>query len=74
MIQVLITGGNGYIARNLKPLLKKNGYRVISPSHDELDLLNREQLINYIHTNKSDWSNQSRGAVQIPFQSQNRRN
>jgi len=54
MIQVLITGGNGYIARNLKPLLKKNGYRVISPSHDELDLLNREQLINYIHTNKFD--------------------
>ncbi len=56
MIQILITGGNGYIARNLKPLFEKNGYRyiVVSPSRDTLDLLNREQLTNYIHTNHID--------------------
>jgi len=46
--KVLLTGGNGYIARNLKPLLESNGYVVYAPSHTELDILNKEYLSEYL--------------------------
>lgn len=45
---ILITGGEGYIARNIKPLFEKAGYNVFAPSHSELDLLNRESIYNYL--------------------------
>ena len=39
-MKVLITGGQGYIARNLVPLFLNAGYEVNAPSHTEMDLLN----------------------------------
>lgn len=39
-MKVLITGGKGYIARNLKPLLEEAGYEVFAPPRTELDMLN----------------------------------
>jgi GDP-L-fucose synthase len=45
---ILITGGEGYIARNLKPLFEQAGYNVIAPSHSELDLLDRTSIIDYL--------------------------
>ena len=41
---ILITGGSGYIARNLKRLLINTGHIVHAPSHNELDLLNYSKM------------------------------
>lgn len=41
-MKILITGGHGYIARNLRRLLINNGHIIISPGHMELDLINVE--------------------------------
>jgi UDP-glucose 4-epimerase len=54
MKKVLITGGKGYIARNLVPLFEKKGYEVKAPSHIELDLLNRELLEEYLLKSQPD--------------------
>ena len=48
---ILITGGNGYLARNLSRLFEYNRdtYNVISLSHSDLDLLDREKSVEYIN-------------------------
>ena len=47
MSKVLITGGQGYIARNLAPLLEHIGYEVLAPSRTELDILDHKGLHDY---------------------------
>ncbi len=53
-MKILITGGNGYIARNLKPLFEQNGYEVHAPSRTELDLLDLDYLTTFIKLEKFD--------------------
>jgi nucleoside-diphosphate-sugar epimerase len=53
-MKILLTGGHGYVARNLVPLFEMKGYDVFSPSHKELDLLNRDILERYIRENQFD--------------------
>lgn len=48
MKKVLITGGKGYIARNLAPLFQAGGYDVVAPSRTEMDLLNEPMTSEYI--------------------------
>ena len=48
-MKVLITGGGGYIARNLKPLFERAGYFVLAPTHAELDLMDRNALEDYLN-------------------------
>ena len=45
MSKVLITGGQGYIARNLVPLFLNAGYEVNAPSRTEMDLLNFQHTL-----------------------------
>lgn len=52
MSKILITGGNGYIARNLKRLLVNKGHIVLAPSHAELDLLDTDKLSVYLRENQ----------------------
>ena len=47
MSKILITGGQGYIARNLAPLLEHIGYEVLAPSRTELDILDHKGLHDY---------------------------
>jgi GDP-L-fucose synthase len=53
-MKLLITGGSGYIARNLKPLFERAGYDVLAPSRTELDLFNFESLVEYLKQNHPD--------------------
>jgi len=53
-MKILITGGNSYIARNIEPLLEQMGHIVIAPSHEEFDLLYRQQVIDCIHNQSFD--------------------
>ena len=53
-MKILITGGSGYIARNLKRLLINNGDKVSAPSHSQLDLLNSKILEEYLSREQFD--------------------
>lgn len=53
-MKILITGGRGYIARNLIPLFEADGYEVLAPSRTELDLLNFEMLDGFLRKNRVD--------------------
>ena len=53
-MKVLITGGQGYIARNLVPLFLNAGYEVDAPSRTEMDLLNFERTEEYLTKSKPD--------------------
>lgn len=53
MIKVLITGGNGNLAKIIKNNLDVY-YSISNPSRQELDLLNTNQLTEYLNVNKFD--------------------
>lgn len=54
MKRVLITGGSGFIGRNLTEYLNKQ-YSVFAPRHSELELLDRKSLCKYVMDNKIDY-------------------
>ena len=52
-LNILLTGGSGFIARNLIELLNKK-YNIFAPTHKELELLNAEAVNAYIQNKKID--------------------
>ena len=48
-MKVLITGGNGYIARNLKRMFENVGHVVLAPSRQELDMTNFKLVNEYLY-------------------------
>ena len=55
-MNIFITGSNGFIGTHLKEYLNKNysKYNLFTPSSKELDLVNEEEVDNYILGNKID--------------------
>lgn len=53
--RILLTGGSGFIGRNLleSPLTRK--YEVLAPRHAELDLLSEDSVGGYLRKNKVDF-------------------
>ena len=51
MKNVLLTGGTGFIGRNIKPILEKQ-FNLFSPSRKELNLKDEKEVRNYIKKNK----------------------
>jgi len=49
MKTLLITGGSGFIGKNIKEHFNE-AYNVLSPSHQELDLLSEQSVYDYFHT------------------------
>jgi len=52
-MKILITGGSGFIGRNLKEELSGE-YKIFSPSHEELDLLDSIEVEIFLKKNKFD--------------------
>ena len=52
-MNILILGASGFIGRNLLEYLIKD-YHVISPTHNELDVLNEIELLTYLQTGNFD--------------------
>ncbi len=50
-MKILITGGNGFIARNLVEQLG-NEYELVSKNSQELDLLNQKEVFDFIKENR----------------------
>ncbi len=53
-MKILITGTNGFIGRNLKEHFQSKKYYVLSPKRDELNLLNKTSVEEYIKKNNFD--------------------
>ncbi len=54
-MNILITGGKGFIAKSLtEQLTKNNKYKIFSPSSKELSLINESDVDNFIISNKID--------------------
>lgn len=53
MKRILLTGGSGFIGRNLKESLSKH-YKIYAPSHQELELLDETAVCQYIMQNQID--------------------
>lgn len=51
MKRILLTGGNGFIGRNIREKLDEQ-YTIFSPSSQELDLLDRQAVTRYLQENK----------------------
>jgi UDP-glucose 4-epimerase len=54
MTRILVTGGSGFIGRNLAPGLAALGYEVLVPSHAELELLDSEAVHDYLRLRRPD--------------------
>jgi UDP-glucose 4-epimerase len=52
-ISILLTGGSGFIGRNIKEQLAEK-YVFYTPSHTELDFTNNEKVTNFFSSNKID--------------------
>ncbi len=53
LIKILITGANGFIGRNLAEYLQ-DSYEVYTPTRQELDLLDEQQVRNYLSQGQFD--------------------
>lgn len=51
MKNILITGGSGFVGKNLKEAFQSK-YNIFAPSHNELELLDYDALENYISSNQ----------------------
>ena len=60
--KILITGGNGFVGKNLKSVLEKH-YYVSSPTKKQLNLLNPKTVNSYLHRVKPDLIIHSAGLV-----------
>jgi len=52
-MKILITGGNGFIGKNLVEYFSKK-YEVLAPSHNELELLDEKAVEEFLKNNKVD--------------------
>jgi Nucleoside-diphosphate-sugar epimerases len=51
-MKILVTGGNGFVARNLKKLLENVGHDVLAPNRLELDICNLQTLKSYVNLHR----------------------
>ena len=64
MKRILITGGTGFVGRNLQESLAGQ-YEIFAPPHKELDLLDYDALENYVRCNRIDVI--IHGAIHVPM-------
>jgi nucleoside-diphosphate-sugar epimerase len=51
---IFLTGSNGFAGSHIKKYLTKKGFKLLTPSHKELDLLDNHAVDNFFKTHKID--------------------
>ena len=54
MLKILVTGANGMVGRNIIECESSKSYVILNPTSNELNLLDRQSVDNYIKLNKPD--------------------
>ena len=52
MKTILLTGSSGFIGKNLKEYLLKKDYELLTPTHEELDLMDTVAVSEYLNAQK----------------------
>ena len=53
-MKILITGASGLVGKNLVEIFKNTSHNLLTPSHGELDLMNRSEVYKYLELEKPD--------------------
>ena len=53
-MKIFFTGGGGFVGREIIPLLKKNGHKVIAPSSKDLNLLDSDAVDDFVQGQEFD--------------------
>ena len=53
-MKILITGSSGMVGRNLLESPRSKAYELLTPSHRELELLDKAAVLNYMEKNRPD--------------------
>jgi len=53
-MKILLTGGSGFIGKNISESFLAEKYQILAPSHSELDLLEQDSVREYFDKNKID--------------------
>lgn len=53
MKKILLTGSTGFIGKNLKEYLQQKDYELLTPTHEELDLLDSVAVSEYLRSQKN---------------------
>lgn len=62
-MKILITGASGMVGRNVSESPRSKNYELLTPSHKELDLLNRAAVEAYLEKNRPDLVIHAAGVV-----------
>lgn len=54
MVEILLTGGTGFVGRSIKPILESHGFRVTAPRRAELNVIDEDSVNSYLKNNKFD--------------------
>lgn len=54
MTTVLVTGASGQLGHDIVSVLKRDGIEVIAPTHDEMDIVDRDSVLRIFDTNDID--------------------
>jgi dTDP-4-dehydrorhamnose reductase len=54
MLKILLTGGSGFVGKNIQDSYLSQKYNIFAPSHNVLDLKNKKDVIEYIKKLKPD--------------------
>ena len=55
-MKILITGGSGFVGRNLVRLMPGFGHTVLAPTHAEMDMIDVNGMLMYMCKHKPDAS------------------
>lgn len=53
-MKILVTGGAGFVGRNVARCLRSLGHEVLAPTHEELDMTNMAKCMMYFDANPAD--------------------
>lgn len=64
-MKILLTGSSGLVGRNVVESPRSKNYELLTPSHKELDLLDKTAVLSYLEKNHPDFQQANGHETQI---------